>query len=212
MTPGPRDSSTSTDRRRLRMRPETAPPGVVDGGWWPRSEHLAEQLPAVLTELWDRLGGVERVVYNPESWADTAPRIAVRGRLVQLIGQQTQHPDTIVLISAVTRLATTLLVVPAGTSPIEAENALVTAARPGEARNISRFIESGVGTSGPGSPGRSGRDIGESFRARAAEERHTAAERANAVRTVAANAMDEADCRMLLSILGLDAGDGVQEP
>ena len=128
------------------------------------------------------------------------------------VAQRSRHPNTISLISAATRRVTNLLVVPAGTSPVEAEHALVAAARPGEARIVSRFIETGTGIAGPGSPGRSGRDIGEAFRARAAEDRYTATERAHAVRTVAAHAMDEADCRMLLSILGLDAVDGVQQP
>ena len=44
--------------------------------------------------------------------------------------------------------------------------------------------------------------------ARATEQRLAAAERARAVRTVAGNAVDGLDCRMLLSVLGLDAVDG----
>jgi hypothetical protein len=46
---------------------------------------------------------------------------------------------------------------------------------------------------------------GESFRARAAEMAHAEAARQRAVRTVAGQALDASDCRLLLSILGLDA-------
>ena len=56
------------ERSRVRMKPEAPASGVVDGAWWPRSNALAEQLPELLTELWDRLGGVERVSYNLGAW------------------------------------------------------------------------------------------------------------------------------------------------
>lgn len=52
--------------------------------------------------------------------------------------------------------------------------------------------------------GRTVHESGESARARAAEERHAAGERAQAVRTVAGRAIDAEDCSLLLSILGLD--------
>jgi hypothetical protein len=46
---------------------------------------------------------------------------------------------------------------------------------------------------------------------RATAQRHAATERARAVRTVAGNALDGPDCQMLLSILGLDAVDGMTD-
>ena len=46
---------------------------------------------------------------------------------------------------------------------------------------------------------------GESFRAHAAETAHEEAARRRAVRTVAGRALDASDCRLLLSVLGLDA-------
>ena len=73
----------------------------------------------------------------------------------------------------------------------------------------SRFIDAGeVRLPEQGRPGRSGHETGEAFRARAAEDRHTAVERAQAARTVAGHAVDAEDCEMLLSVLGLDALDG----
>jgi uncharacterized protein DUF5994 len=205
MTPGSQDNAFAADGSpRLTMRESASPSGVPDGSWWPRSADLVEQLPAVLTELWARLGGVERVVYNPLTWPGTPPRIAVRGRLVHLVASETQDPDSIDLVSATTRRATTLLVVPVGAGPDVAE--ATAAALAGGTAVASRFIGAGVDRVGdPGRPGRPGHEAGESFRARAAEERHTAGERAHAMRTVAGHAVDAADCEMLLSVLGLDA-------
>ncbi len=224
MAPGPRSSTTSVDRApRLRMRPLSAPPASppgADGAWWPWSGDLVEQLPEVLTELWDRLGGVERVVYDYRTWPTTAARIAVRGRLVQLVGRPSGDPDSIELVGAASARVTTLLVVPVGTSAHDAEDALAAAALPGGTTGISsRFIGStvngggerwGNGGAGPNGADRPGHEIGESHRVRAAEERHAVRERAMAARTVAGHAVDAADCRMLLSLLGLDA-DGRAE-
>ena len=57
-------------------------------------------------------------------------------------------------------------------------------------------------------PARSISGHGHARLARATEQRLAATERARAVRTVAGNALDGRDCRMLLSVLGLDAVDG----
>jgi Family of unknown function (DUF5994) len=209
MTPGPRDHTSHTDgRSRLRMRPASLSSGVAEGAWWPRPTGLVDQLPALLIELWERVGGVERVLYNPLAWPGTAPRIAVRGRLVHLVASRTQDPDTIDLISATTRRSTTLLVVPPAASPQVAEAALAAAAMSEETGISSRFI--GAGVARVPEQGRPGHETGESFRARAAEELHTAGQRANAVRTVAGHALDAEDCEMLLSLLGLDALDGTK--
>jgi hypothetical protein len=207
MTLGPREHTSTTDgRSRLRMRSAPAAAGAAEGAWWPRATGLVDQLPAVLVELWERLGGIERVIYNPLVWPDTAPRIAVRGRLVHLVASRTQDPDSLDLISATNRRATTLLVVPIGSSPEVAEAALAAAAMSGSTGIVSRFI--GAGVARVPEQGRPGHETGESFRARAAEELHTAGQRANAVRTVAGHALDAEDCEMLLSLLGLDALDG----
>ena len=207
MVPGPRNPRTSALSPRLRMRAGTAPPGAVEGAWWPRSTELAEQLPAVLIALWEVLGGVERVVYNSACWADDGRcRIAVRGRLVQLSALRTHHPDTIDLVSATTRRATTLLVVPVATDPESADRALTTATRSGRTRIVSRFVGQGATAAGLCAD-----EAGGTYLARAEEEeRHAATERTQAARTVAGHAMDASDCRRLLSMLGLDAADGVR--
>lgn len=47
--------------------------GEAGGTWWPRSRDLACELPALLTALEDRLGRVERVVYDPAGWTPSMP-------------------------------------------------------------------------------------------------------------------------------------------
>lgn len=54
----------------------------------------------------------------------------------------------------------------------------------------------------------SGKDIHTRGRALTSEGRNLPEERAAAVRTVAANAVDAADCAELLDMLGLSAGEG----
>ena len=53
---------------------------------------------------------------------------------------------------------------------------------------------------------------GEYDRARTAEDDHAQRERAQAARTVAGNARNFHDCRLLLSILGLDPSEGSDRP
>ena len=53
---------------------------------------------------------------------------------------------------------------------------------------------------------------GEYVRARSAEDDHAQRERAQAARTVAGNARNFNDCRLLLSILGLDPAECSDSP
>jgi uncharacterized protein DUF5994 len=210
MAPGPIPTPfpTHVGPPRIRMRPAATSPGVPDGAWWPRSGDLSVQLSALLGALWDRLGGVERVVYDTATWSRAAARLAVHGRVVRLDGFRTPTPDRIELVGVRTGRVLTLVVVPPDTAPQDAELALATAALSPGSGVSSRFIGSAGEQRDAAEPGRSGHEVGESFRARAAEERHTAVERNRAVRTIATHAVDAQDCRTLLSILGLDAADG----
>lgn len=54
-------------------------------------------------------------------------------------------------------------------------------------------------------PGQRAHEHGEFSRANAYEAAHAAAARQSAARAVAGRALDASDCRLLLSILGLDA-------
>ena len=63
----------SMDAACVRLTPIDQCVGEAGGTWWPRSRDLAGELPALLTALENRLGRVERVVYDPAGWAPSAP-------------------------------------------------------------------------------------------------------------------------------------------
>lgn len=199
MAPDPVSRTTPRDDRpRLRMRPAGAQPSAVHGAWWPRSWDLCDQLQSVLPGLWDRLDGIEQVVYNTATWPPAPPRMDVRGRAVRLVASPTHPVDRISLVAASTRRVTTLLVVPVSTDAQDAELTLAAVGAPaGEV--MSRFVGAGHGAPG---------HHGARARAREAEEEHSADARTGAVRTVAGHAVDADDCTLLLAMLGLDARDG----
>jgi hypothetical protein len=139
------DSSTRTatsidvhQHLRLRLKPRGPVTGFVDGGWWPRSRDLPAELPALLAVLAVRLGPVESVSYNLDTWAPAPRRITLDGRLVRLAGYRSQHPATIDVLGAAHRL--TLLVVAPDATPEAAHGALMTAGHRGNADRVDALL------------------------------------------------------------------------
>ncbi|RMI28171.1 DUF5994 family protein [Nocardia stercoris] len=66
------------------MRPRGDGTGYVDGIWWPRTQHLAAELPGLITVLRPRLGPVWRVVYDPTGWSASARRLQLGSRRIRL--------------------------------------------------------------------------------------------------------------------------------
>src|SRR5512132_2289997 len=79
---------------RLRLKPKAATTGHVDGAWWPRSDHLAIELPDLLAVLSVRLGAVDRVMFNLAEWASVPRRLTTGGRAVRLDGYRRQPAST----------------------------------------------------------------------------------------------------------------------
>lgn len=69
---------------RLTLMPIDQSVGEIGGAWWPRSRELASELPALLAGLAERLGRVERVVYDPAGWARAPDRIVIGDAVVTL--------------------------------------------------------------------------------------------------------------------------------
>lgn len=206
---------TRTERARIRLKPANCQQSV-SGGWWPRSDDLGEELPALLAELWERFGGVHRIDYNVLTWSAVPGQLQVDGRSVRLDGGLAQHPQGISLVSARRQETMTLLVVPVDTDPAVAEAALTVAATPGSGASISAMLAAaGVAIGGRRAgeltrPRQSVRDAhmpGESSRSLAAQAVSSATARSRAARTVASQADGIDDCRQLLAMLGLD-GEG----
>ena len=67
----------------IRLGPVT---GFVDGGWWPRSDDLAAELPELLAQMSTAGYQVRRVAYNLDAWDPAPRRLTVAGRVVRLGG------------------------------------------------------------------------------------------------------------------------------
>lgn len=126
---------------RLRLKPRGPVTGFVDGGWWPRSRDLPAELPALLAVLAVRMGPVESVSYNLDTWGLTPRRITFDGRLVRLAGYRSQHPATIDVLSAGQRV--TLLVVAPDAAPQAAHGVLMAAGHRGNTDRADALLRAG---------------------------------------------------------------------
>jgi Family of unknown function (DUF5994) len=114
---------------RLRLKPAHRTCGSVQGAWWPRTDQLHTELPALLAALAPRMGSVDRVIYDETCWAPAALRMAFRGRSILLEGSSTTSTNVVSLIGeGFGRLV--LLVVPPYTNPTRAYTAVMTASKP----------------------------------------------------------------------------------
>ena len=135
MMPATPDPTPRDDRPpcRLRLRSLDAPSGRhLDGGWWPHSRDLAQELPPLVTEL-SRTGFTTvRVVYRLHGWTETTRRMTIAGRRISLGGYRKQADDTIALLDGSGQRRLELLVIPPGTDPAVADRALTQAALDGD--------------------------------------------------------------------------------
>ncbi|MFJ8537279.1 DUF5994 family protein [Streptomyces sp. NPDC093591] len=68
---------------RLALRPPTFPPGPVCGAWWPRTDDLMTELPA-LTEAFDATRGrVSRMASHRDTWPAAPCDLPVTGHTVK---------------------------------------------------------------------------------------------------------------------------------
>lgn len=74
---------------RLRVKPNTAARGYVDGAWWARSHDPAAEFPGLVLAMSSWVGPVRRVVYRLDDWHPTTPELTVEGWLVSLSGSST---------------------------------------------------------------------------------------------------------------------------
>ncbi|MDH6247198.1 DUF5994 family protein [Mycobacterium sp. OTB74] len=95
----------SANGPRLALKPEAPLPPRLDGAWWPRSGHLATELPGLIAELSYRLGEVNLVGYLLGNWTETPPEIEIAGQTIKLVGLTSDEPNSIVLVGKAHRIA-----------------------------------------------------------------------------------------------------------
>ncbi len=131
---------TSPPTPRLRMKPPGPASGHVDGGWWPRSLDLADELPDLLTELAGRVGPVDRVSYNLTSWSTAPRRLTVDGRSLRLSGYHRQNAHILDLVNG-RGSVTPLLVVPPDFTPDRAAASLSRASEPDGRGDVDELLD-----------------------------------------------------------------------
>ena len=135
-------SQPSTGDLRLEMKPVGSTTGFVDGAWWPYSTDLADEVPALLAAITDRLGSVERVSYNLAGWASAGRRVEAGGIRVRLDGFRTRPPHTLD-VSGVNDHRITLLVIPPTTDQSDARDIMRRASTPGNCDSTDTLLASG---------------------------------------------------------------------
>lgn len=123
---------------RLTLKPEAPTTGYVDGAWWPRSRDLAEELQGLVAALTDRVGRVERVSYNLNSWAHAGRRIVATGTTVRLQGYNLLHTNVVDVRGERARLR--LLVVSPDASESAGTAALTAASESGSIAKVDDLI------------------------------------------------------------------------
>ncbi|WP_367321502.1 DUF5994 family protein [Streptomyces sp. HUAS ZL42] len=126
---------------RLTLRPPTFPSGPVSGAWWPRSDDLPAELPALIKAFDTSRGRVTRVTAHRDTWPQTPCDLPVDGHTVKAAWLTSGFdPHAIRLFSyGVGRWD--LLVVPPGTDAATAARLMTAAADPGLHRTASGLLE-----------------------------------------------------------------------
>ena len=145
-TTGREAAISSAQPARLELKPDQHGPTVLDGGWWPRSEDPATELPDLIRVLDARHGRTRRIMLGAADWTASRPRQLVfgapqNGRVVHLGWFDTQPAGLLTAISA-TGQRTDLLTVPPDTSEPEARKAMDQAAEPGNQIHAAGILAS----------------------------------------------------------------------
>ncbi|TQC43431.1 hypothetical protein EEB14_43115 [Rhodococcus sp. WS4] len=126
----------------MRLKPAQSR-GFVQGAWWPRSTHLTDELPALLTALSRRLGHIDRIIYDENSWAPAPSRIDHAGTTVDL-RHSSDQPNNTLAITGEKFGRLVLLVVPPYTDPVFAYATIMTAASPRDVSTADELLAIGA--------------------------------------------------------------------
>ena len=83
---------------RLQLKPYRSASEHIDGAWWPRSQHLVDELTDLVASVSDRLGQVVMVGYRRNSWDETPPLAEIAGHTIELLGFTSDDPTSVILI------------------------------------------------------------------------------------------------------------------
>lgn len=145
VTPDPDTSAGEAEPARaevrLRIKPNTAARGYVDGAWWPRSHDPAAEFPGLVLAMSSWIGPIRRVTYHLDNWDKTTRELTVESWTVKLVGLPTLDANTVVVTGSNQRRMM-LLVVPPGTPDGAARAVLRSAAAPDTVDSVEVILAS----------------------------------------------------------------------
>jgi hypothetical protein len=131
---------TSPSRLRLTLRPPTFPPGPVSGAWWPRSDDLTAELPALIAEFDLSRGRVTRLTAHRDTWRQAPCDLPVTGHTVRAAWLTSGFDPHTVRLFAYGIGHWDLLVVPPGTDAAAAGRMMAAAADPALRRTATALV------------------------------------------------------------------------
>ena len=115
-------------KARLLMQQDRTGRGLLDGGWWPRTNDPAAELPGLIPELDERHGRIIRIMLGTGDWDATKPRLlslpSSRGRRVVKLGWFDSMPAGLLTAISASGERTDLVTVPPQTSEEAASTAM----------------------------------------------------------------------------------------
>jgi hypothetical protein len=131
---------------RLRLKPASTHPGMVNGAWWPRSRDLVAELPPLIAELDGAWGRIYHATVQVNMWP-VIPKKVRTGQHVVRVGwyDAEQDPHDICLISLRGGRRWDLLVIPPEFDPDAAERLMGTATSVGNFQSASDLIAAAGG-------------------------------------------------------------------
>ena len=115
---------------RVSIRRPVSASGYVDAAWWPYTDDLSQEVPALLEVLGAAGRATTRVTYNLAVWQPAPRSLRMSGRTVHLGGFVTSNPLTVRLTDGRAERVD-VLVIPPATDPEIAARALALAALEG---------------------------------------------------------------------------------
>lgn len=120
---------------RLLMQQDRTGRGLLDGGWWPRTNDPAAELPGLIPELDERHGRIIRIMLGTGDWDATRPRLlsfpASRGRRVVKLGWFDSMPAGLLTAISASGERTDLVTIPPQASAEAASAAMRQAVKAG---------------------------------------------------------------------------------
>lgn len=122
---------------RLALRTRSAGLGGLDGGWWPATAELRDELPDLLCVVGSMIGEIRRVVYDPRSWQPAPRRVIRHGRSIAVDPYAMLTSEMIYLVGTHTRDAVFFAIPPACDADV-GERLLATVSD--ESEDVTAFV------------------------------------------------------------------------